>query len=329
MKRTLALTCAVVTFAMGAAPQNLSLGSVAWAQQPPPPPPPPPAAGAASEANAHFKRGVELYGESDWATALTEFRRAYDIDPKWQVLYNIGETYFQLQDYANALGTLQKYLRDGGAQVSPARRDEVTKDIDKLKTRVATVEVTTTVPDIEITVDEASAGKTPLAAPLIVSAGRRRISGSRGGKVVASEMIEVAGGDAKKITLTIAEEAPAAAGKTPVVPWVVTGVLAAAAIGTGAGALVSWSSTKDALKTVPGDSNAISSDHTRTFALGLTTDILVGAAVVSGVVSIYLTVTAGKRAQPTPRVGWARPPTTVPSLAFQPRPGGASLSGTF
>jgi hypothetical protein len=322
MKRTLALTFAVVSFAMGAAPQNVSIGSVAWAQPPPPPP------AAATEANAHFKRGVELYGESDWATALTEFRRAYDIDPKWQVLYNIGETYFQLQDYANALATLQKYLRDGGAQVSAARRDEVTKDIEKLKTRVATLEVTATLPDVDIAVDDAPAGKTPLAAPIVVSAGRRRITASRGGKVVATEFVEVAGGDTRKVALTIAEEPPAAA-RTPVVPWVITGVLTAGAIGTGAGALVSWGSTKDALKAVPGDSNAITSDHTRTFALGLATDILVGAAVVSGVVSIYLTVTAGRRAQATPRVGWTRPPKAAPSLAFEARPGGAVLSGTF
>jgi serine/threonine-protein kinase len=277
-KRSLSLAvAALLTF------QSLS----AFAQQ-----------GGGNEADAHFKRGVELYKESDYAAALIEFRRAYELDPRFQALYNIGETYFQLQDYANALKTLEKYLKDGGAQVSAARRDEVTKDIEKLKQRVAFVEVTTNVPDVDIAVDDVAVGKTPLAAPLTVSAGRRRITASKPGKPGVSQVLELAGGDRKKIALVVPEDgAPAKPEEpvksTPVAPWVITGVLGAGAIVTGVLAITSSSDLKDKLAAFPAKPDDISSAHTKTFALALTTDILAGAAIVVGGISIYLTVASG------------------------------------
>ncbi len=318
-------------------------------------------AGAGSgggEANAHFQRGTQLYGEADYNGALIEFRRAYEIDPRFQGLYNIGETYFQLQDYANALKALEKYLKDGAARISPGRRDEVQKTIERLRTRVANVEITTNLPDVEIAVYDVPVGKTPLPAPVLVSAGRRRITATRAGKPPVTQVVELAGGDMKKIALNVADDAPVveAPAKVPAAPWVVTGLLAGAAIGTGAAALASSSTLKSDLAVFPNASSSqIASDHTKTFALALTTDVLIGAAVVAGAISIYFTATAGKRksgdekaapapaARLDPRTPAASPRVTLASpLASPPReegagphvrlgagPGSVLLSGTF
>lgn len=332
--KTRALAVALVLSSLSSAP--------AFAQGPTPPPPatPPPAARPGGEADAHFRRGIELYKESDFAAALIEFRRAYEIDPKYQALYNIGETYFQLQDYANALKTLDKYLKDGGAQIQPARREEVQKEIDKLRTRVASVDVTTNVPDVEIAVDDVVVGRTPLPAPLVVSAGRRKVTATRAGKPPVSQILEIAGGDSKKIALVVADdvEPPAGGGKVPAAPWVITGVLTVGAIVTGSLSLASSSDLKSKLGTYPNaNPDDITSARNKTFALALTTDILIGSAIVAGGVSIYFTATAGSRgdkAAPPPRVSFASP------LSSRPRPGGsfvrleagpqsARLSGTF
>jgi len=239
-------------------------------------------AAKSAEARAHFKRGVELYSESDYNNALIEFRRAYEIEPRFQALYDIGETYFQLQDYANALQTLERYLRDGGSQVPEARRIEVGREIEKLRTRVATVEVTTNLPDTSISVDDVPIGKTPMA-PIVVSAGRRRITASKGTAPPVTQVVELAGGDTRRLSLTLAEEppvaplaprnpmgpvavAPAPPPKTahvPVAPWVITGVLGAAGIVTGSLALVSAGQTRSDLQVYPNaSSSTISSDHT-------------------------------------------------------------------
>src|SRR5689334_10544983 len=107
-----------------------------------------------SDADAHYKRAVGLFGEGDYSVALIEFKRAYEIAPAFQVLYNIGETYYQLQDYAGALRTLEKYLADGGDKVPADRRAEVQKEIEKLRLRVARVEIAITTPGVEISVDD-------------------------------------------------------------------------------------------------------------------------------------------------------------------------------
>jgi hypothetical protein len=335
------------------------LSAPALAQTPPAPPPPGPAAPPAApapagahppgEADAHFRRGVELYKEADYAAALIEFRRAYEIDPKYQALYNIGETYFQLNDYANALRTLEKYLKDGGPQVSAARREEVQKEIDKLRTRVASLEITTNLPDVEIAVDDVPVGKTPLSTPLVVSAGRRRVTATRPGKPPVTQIVELAGGDAKKLSLAVAvDEGPEAPvpTKVPAAPWVVTGVLVAGAVVTGSLALTSSSALKTQLNTVPGNAGTISSDHSKTFALALTTDILIGAAIVAGGISIYFTAASNAKsdkasplppaqAKAGPRVAWSTPFSREPDpgasrfLRIEAGPESARVSGSF
>ena len=63
------------------------------------------AASASSEARAHFERGVTLYDEADFPARWSNFA-AYALAPTLQVLFNIGQSYFQLRDHAAALGTL-------------------------------------------------------------------------------------------------------------------------------------------------------------------------------------------------------------------------------
>ncbi|HEX7603304.1 MAG TPA: hypothetical protein VF316_16915, partial [Polyangiaceae bacterium] len=54
------------------------------------------------EAGQHFQRAVSLYNETDYNGALVEFKRAYATAPNVNVLYNIGQSQFQLQRYAQA-----------------------------------------------------------------------------------------------------------------------------------------------------------------------------------------------------------------------------------
>jgi hypothetical protein len=226
----------------------------------------------------------------------------------------------------------------------------VQKEIDKLRTRVATIDVTTNVPDVDIAVDDISMGKTPLTAPLLVSAGRRRVTATRAGKPPVTQVIDLAGGDNKKIALTVAaDDGPVEppSGKVPAAPWIVTGVLTAGAVVTGILALSASSDLKNALNTTPGSSDTISSDHSKTFALALTTDILIGAAIVAGGISIYFTAAAGSKpdkasplppaqASRGPRVAWSSPFTRAPAapgaarfLRIEAGPESARLSGSF
>jgi hypothetical protein len=166
---------------------------------------PQPKPAAREEAAVRFKKGLELFKEGDYRAALIEFRRAYELAPNFAVLYNIGQVYFQLQDYAGALNALDRYLTEGGSQVPAIRRDEVKKDIEKLKSRVANLEITANVPDAEIAIDDVPIGKAPLPKPVLVSAGRHKVSASKEGRLPATKVVDIAGTDTLRVSLELAE----------------------------------------------------------------------------------------------------------------------------
>ncbi len=291
-----------------------------------------------AKADVHFRHAVELYREGDYAAALVEFQRAYELEPAYQVLYNIASAQDQLQDYARALRTFERYLREGGDKIPAARRADVQKELEKLKRRVATITITTKEPGALITIDDVQIGKTPLREPLLVSAGRRKITASLPGRPVSVEIIEVAGGDERAVTIEIREapeavkivkvevpvEVPALVRPSPApfaVSWTVTTALLAAGAATGGLALGASSDLEAALAAYPGDRSAIVSARDKAQRLALASDVLFAASAVMAGVSLYLTIK------------WARtPPTRAPkqeSAGLLLGPSWVGFKGTF
>src|SRR5262249_36318481 len=158
--------------------------------------------------------------------------------PNAAVLYNIGQTYYQLQNYAAALVALGRYLTEAGP--SAAHRREVEATVDTLQTRVGKVSITTSRPGCDITVDDELVGKTPPDEPVLVRTGRRKTSALRDGRVPETRFVDVAAGDTVNVALSAgARDDPSATPKTSgqssrTIGWVITGGLGAIAIGTGA-----------------------------------------------------------------------------------------------
>src|SRR5947209_7085814 len=86
------------------------------------------------EAAKHFQRGVDLYNDGDFRGALVEFKRAYTTWPRSNVLYDIGQTEFQLLEYAAALRSMERYLAETGPNA--AHRSEVETTVEVLRGRV-------------------------------------------------------------------------------------------------------------------------------------------------------------------------------------------------
>lgn len=323
---------------------------------------PQPKPAAREEAGVRFRKGLELFKEGDYRAALIEFRRAYDLAPNFAVLYNIGQVYFQLQDYAGALNALDRYLTEGGSQVPAARREEVKKDLEKLRSRVANLEITSNVPDAEITIDDVPIGKTPLPKPVLVSAGRHKVSASKDGRMPATKVVDIAGTDTLRVSLELAETSGTAVvtpppGETPktsppdvpadppitpavvstttappppppdsgssapmVAGWALTGGFTAGAVIVGVLALGASSDLETTRATAGSTREQLDDAHSKTVTLALVTDILAGAAIVAGGVSIFLTVRGSgsddkAKANSTLKVGMT--------------PGGVRLLGTF
>jgi tetratricopeptide (TPR) repeat protein len=72
-------------------------------------------------AKAHYAAGSAYYEQANYADAVREFNEAYRLSRRTDLLYNIAICYERLDDYDNAIATLQKYLTD-----RPDAKDRVT-----------------------------------------------------------------------------------------------------------------------------------------------------------------------------------------------------------
>jgi hypothetical protein len=268
----------------------------------------------ASQASAAFRRGVDFYTDGDYRAALIEFQRAYEIAPNYAVLYNLGQTFAELKDYAGALRAFEQYLTDGGDAIEAERSAKVKADIEKLRLRVAKLTVAIGVANAEILVDGVPAGRSPLAAPLLVSAGRRKISVSKPGYLPLERYVDVGGGEAKRLELELspvaaatpggtkigtrgpATEPPPAEGGTNVGAWVSLGTTVALAAATGVlGGLAlsangDYQDTLDTFPTTPSDVDD-ARKKVRTYAIA--TDVLGALAAGAGIVTILFATLAG------------------------------------
>lgn len=268
---------------------------------------------AVAEARDHFTRGVDFFREGNFRAALIEFRRANEVAPNYRIQFNLGQTYFELQDYAGAMKAFEAYLKQGGSEISADRKADVEKELSKLRARVAHVSIKANVIGAEISVDDSIVGTTPLEGPILLSAGRRKISASKGAGLPTIKYIEVAGGDTLEVTLQVRvpEESPHPSAPPPVAPtastsstptdsgtaepgmgagfWaslVATGAFATGATITGILASGAKSDYDSALEKYPTTSSDIDNARSKTDTLALTTDILGGAALAAGVLTI-------------------------------------------
>ncbi|HEU4405534.1 MAG TPA: tetratricopeptide repeat protein [Polyangiaceae bacterium] len=297
---------------------------------------PKPAPSAQEEGRGHFQRGVEFFKEGDYRAALAEFKRSYETAPSYRILYNIGQANNGLQDYAGALRAFERYLAEGGAEIDAERRAQVQAEIRRLRARVAFVEIEVNVPGAEIFVDDVSVGLSPLESPVLVSAGVRKIGAVKPPSPPASRVVELVGGDKKRVALALAspepgprpapgpraDQADASGGPSRVPFWVAlaaTGALGVGTAVTGVLALQERRSLDDAFEGT--DDEAIDDARARARAFAVTADVLGAATLLAGGVTLYFAL------RPSPKS--PAPSASARSLELGLKPGGASLRLSF
>jgi PEGA domain len=294
---------------------------------------------AAHQASAHFQRGVTLYGEADYRAALVEFRRAYTIAPNAGVLYNIGETQYQLQDYAGALTTFERYVAESGA--GDGHRAEVENNLDVLRARVGHVAVSTVPAGADVTVDDQPAGRTPLDRALLVSIGHRKVVATLAGRPAVTRYVDVAAGDNLAVTLSMPAPEPTPVAATHALPnvpaldeptsshagstwrtvgWGTTLLMAGGAVTFGILASRESTALSAERSTYPASSATLDHDASVTHTDSILADSLTAGALLVGGVTL---VSALLSRSATPGRGSNDAPHVVLG------PGSARLEGTF
>jgi hypothetical protein len=284
------------------------------------------------EASQRFRSGVAFYKDKDFAAALVEFKRAYELVPNYSVLYNLGQTGRELKDYAAALKAFEQYLDEGGAKVAAPRHKEVAAAIDELKHKVGTLKIVSNVDGAAIVLDDVPIGAAPLAAPVVANVGRHKVSATLTGYTPTQIAVEVAGMTETPVTLDLPKievapvvvVAPAAPVKlgTPVIVWVMLSTTVAAGVAAGVTGGLSLSARgglKDALAAFPGNPTAITAAQGKTRTLAITTDVLGGITIAGAVTTVVLYALAPKTAAAAEKA----------KVTVQVAPTGLLLRGAF
>jgi hypothetical protein len=110
---------------------------------------------ATARAAVLFERALHEYDRREYAGAAADLRAAYELAPRYTVLYNLGLADAGAGHPTAAIESFQAYLSQGGAEIAESRRDAVLALIAQLSKRVGTLQIDVTPGDALVEVDGA------------------------------------------------------------------------------------------------------------------------------------------------------------------------------
>lgn len=170
--------------------------SLASAQEPPQPQPATDEARKA-DARSHFDRGLELSEEQAWDAAYAEYVTSLGIYPTKAATKNAALCLRMMHRYAEALDMLESFLRF--SNVNDADRAFAGREMGELKRFVGLVAVRASDEGALVSIDGGDRGRTPLVAPLRVSAGSHVLRVFKPGFAPFEKQLILAGGQTLSI----------------------------------------------------------------------------------------------------------------------------------
>lgn len=268
------------------------------------------------EAVTRFERGVQLYETENYEGALVEFNTAYKLSSNYKLLYNIAICQTALKDYATATGTFNKYLSEGGAEVSETRRAEVRDRLSKLALNVTRVRIATDAPaGSALTVDDQPLATTPVDA-VLVKIGRRQFSMTSNGRTI-TKMVDLSSGDQNPpINFSFASLPRQTDNKTTTTPsqaavpnfpyawWGLTVLLGAGTAVTGTIAVGKRNDFENDQASFGVTKKTLTDDRSSAQTLGIVTDALLAGTVISAGLSTYFTIDYFKKKKQQQNTGF-------------------------
>lgn len=169
----------------------------------------------AEDAKALFEQARAAFHDGKYAEAADMFRAAYEMRPSWKILFNIGQSEAAAARYGLALEAFELYLVQGADDVPQERRDEVLKEVERIRILVGFLAVEAE-DGMEVRVDGVARGKTPLTRPIRVAAGEHSVEVLKGEETVITQVVSIAGGVTS--TVSTVSEGPVEAKTQPESP---------------------------------------------------------------------------------------------------------------
>lgn len=122
-----------------------------------------------------------LYRAGDFAGALLQFERAYDLSSEPRLLWNVAVCEKNLRHYARSIKAIERYQAEGGTRLSEEDQKDAVHLLKAIRPFVAVMTVKVSEPGADVSIDGERIGATPLAGPLLIDMGARRIRVSKKG----------------------------------------------------------------------------------------------------------------------------------------------------
>lgn len=269
------------------------------------------------KARSHFRAGVNLLQDPDGARyeeAYQQFKAAYAESPSWKILSNLGIAAMKLERDGEAIDAFRGYLEGGGDEISEAEREQTQRDLETLEASIVSISITAS-PEGVMIQDARTTNRgdrvinnysvTDGKLDVRLRPGNHKITAKLKGYEDATWEFNAPAASSHEHSFLLekpkdtggtggpsgAADAGATHRPVPVGVWIgagVTGALLAGSVGTGIVALGKNTEYDDANQEGdPGRDDL--RNQVKTF--NLVTDILIGGAVVGGVVTTVLYVT--------------------------------------
>ncbi|MGK3966946.1 PEGA domain-containing protein [Sorangium sp. So ce118] len=191
-------------------------------------------ADAAKRADALVQKAGRLYSDGKYEEAEAALLSAWELNPTFDVAYNLGNTEHKLKKHREAAQYLTFALRHWPLLKTVAKlKPTAEQRLAESRAQVGAVTVTVGVAGAEVLVDGKAVGRAPVEGELFVEPGEHRVEARLEGYAPASQTVKVAKGGSAEVALAMAAAKSDAREAAPVAS---TAVGSAPGVGTGAGA---------------------------------------------------------------------------------------------
>ncbi|WP_129573115.1 MULTISPECIES: PEGA domain-containing protein [Sorangium] len=161
---------------------------------------------------------MRLYSDGKYVEAEAELQSAWELNPTFDVAYNLGNTKYQLKKHGEAAQYLSHALRHWPLMKAAAKlKTTAEKRLAESRAQVGALAVTAGAPGAEVLIDGKAVGKAPLEGEVFVEPGEHRVEARLEGYAPASQTVKVAKGGTAEVTLAMALAKSEAQATAPVV----------------------------------------------------------------------------------------------------------------
>lgn len=221
-------------------------------------------------AAADYRKAYAAMAKEDWPRARELLLKVWDAKKTYDVAASLGQVEFKLQHYAAAARFMSFAIANVAPSEKPEFIDRLKNGLREVRLRVGSVRVTVNEPDADLAAGDEAIGRSPLTQEIFLEPGRHTLIAKKGERTAKADVITKAG-EGFEVTLNLpAQPAPLAptsglgvetSAPIPsgtdlkdsvngdksrsIVPVVIGGAVAVAAVATGIGLRISANGSYD------------------------------------------------------------------------------------